>query len=112
MSLLRTKVYFTGQGFRHLYIEGTGHPRGKKDAMMRLNLLEHAPNVVRYSKIIVRSSLTEANDSNFGKQVIYHELFCKIGITQASAIVVVRQIGKGNPHFYGIRYHKKRNKPQ
>lgn len=110
--ILKSEVHFTGQGYRHLYIEGNGHPRGKKDAKMRLDLMEHAPNAVKYSKMIRKTNLTEAIDNNFGKPIIYHELFCKVDTRQAGVIVVVRQVGNGNRHFFGIRYARKRNKPR
>jgi hypothetical protein len=74
-------------------------------------MLPEAVNVLQRSRMIRKTTLLEAKDSPIGKKILHHEIFCKIGTAQIGAIVVVRQIGNGNLHFYGIRPARKRNRP-
>lgn len=100
---LRKEVTFNAKGFEHLHMDGRGHRRGEKDARARLLLLEHAPVVISQSKFS-KTDIKTPQETYSGKQEIYHELYCKVGVNSVLVVVTLRTVGSGNIHFYGIRY--------
>ena len=107
--LLHIDVQFTFDGFEHLHMHGRNRRRGEKDARKRLFLMEHAPNVISQAKMMKRD-VKKPEETHAGKRIIYHELYCKVGMNQTMVVVTVRKVGNGATHFFGIRYKQNKKK--
>jgi hypothetical protein len=108
--MLREDVHFNRDGFEHLYKKGTGKYRNKPDAANRLTLLDHVPTVIAQSKFI--KEVIKYSDATKSKKVQkYWALYYKVGSTQLPVVLVLRRVGNGHLHFYGIRLNKKRKRP-
>jgi len=100
--IIKKKVRFNIAGFRHLHIDGKGKYRTKHVAISRLELLQYAVGVVEHCKIL-NTDIYEASETASGKSETYHNLYARVGPRQIRAMVTVRIVGGGDPHFYGIR---------
>lgn len=112
-ALLKKDIVFNFHGFEHLHVDGRKTRRTEKDARARLMLLEHAPSVISQARMM-KEDIKKPEETFSGKKEIYHELYAKVGVSQATVVVTIRTVGNGDPHFYGIRYrkYKKRRLPK
>ncbi len=85
------RVFFTEEGFKHL-IEKGRRLRGKKDRNRRFKLLLDVPPILFHAK----------NYSNYRKSEIGGSIAHFWSIEQQLLVVVIRQIGKGNKHFFSV----------
>ena len=100
--IIRKPVRFNISGFRHLHVDGQGKYRTKSIATERVGLMQYAVGVVEHCKILKTDSYDASNTSS-GKNECYYNLYAKVGPRQVKSMVTIRQIGGGDPHFYGIR---------
>lgn len=100
--ILKKKVRFNIAGFRHLHVDGKGKYRTKSIATSRLELLQFAIGVVEHCKML-KTDEYNAPDTASGKKEVYYNLYAKVGPRRVNVMVTIRQIGGGDPHFYGIR---------
>lgn len=107
--LLHIDIQFTFDGFQHLHMHGRNRRRGERDARTRLLLMEHAPNVISQARMMKRD-IKKPEETHTGKRIIYHELYCRVGMNQATVVVTLRKVGNGATHFFGIRYKRYKKK--
>jgi hypothetical protein len=100
--IIKNKVRFNIAGFRHLHTDGRGHYRPKNQAVERLELFRYAVGVVENCRIL-RTDIHEPHETESGKREVYYNLFARVGERQIKVMLVIRAVGNGDPHFYGIR---------
>ncbi len=85
------KVYFTDTGFKHL-IEKNRKLRTKDDRNRRFILIKHVPQMLGKAK-----SFSTYRKSEIGGSVAHFW-----SIEKNPVVIIIRQIGKGNKHFFSV----------
>lgn len=96
---LKCNVYFTAKGFRHLIYEGTRAPRSENEQILKLLLLEYAPDIISKAKIIANKRIIQRVNNNSKVVHISLENTMLIGIR---ARVILEKSAKGRYIFLSI----------
>jgi hypothetical protein len=111
---LDVDVTFNAKGFHHLFYEGDGTPRDKKECIYRLKLLPLIVPVIKYANEFIyeeRETKTSRKKEAPIKLIKYWALIAWVGRDRNVQIkVVLRKIGNGQIHFWSVMKLKERNK--
>lgn len=109
-------IHFNKIGFYHTTHDGRGKIRGEASSRMRLHLLPWIYRVIKKSRHYGEPPrvISKADpDNSTGQEVIFYEICYKFNGFDGKKIVsvILRRVGKGNLHYYSVRYTKKQNRP-
>lgn len=103
-------VYFNKDGFYHLTHDGRDRIRNAANSRMRLNLLPYVRIIIKKARFYgspVRVIPADDRNNKFGKQITYYELAYRL-VGNKVISVVLRRIGRGQLHYYSVRYYNKK----
>ena len=101
-GILGLDVTLNAQGFEHIHMKTPKKFRSSKDAFSRLTLVPFIPDAIQ-NPIEVKKGKDRV-DRKSGKDVKYYELTSLVGRRgDLKVVVMIRKVGNGNWHLYGIR---------
>ena len=109
-------IHFNKIGFYHATHDGRGKLRGESNSRMRLHLLPWIYRVIKKSRHYGEPPrvISKADpENNTGQEVVFYEICYKFNGSDGKKIVsvILRRVGKGDLHYYSVRYTKKQNRP-
>ncbi len=104
-DILDCDIVFNKKGFQHLFFKTNGIRRNDGDIRMRLGIIKHAPMIVRKARRMGDARVIQNEKS--GQDVSYYSLIHRVGEKRTLIEVILRKVGKGDIHYYSIRYGRK-----
>lgn len=109
-------VAFTSKGFTHVIRKGR-KPRPRKEQKRRFRLLQYAEKVVKNPKAVIEYRTTETKElvNRYGEKVRVEstaQFWTFVETVDNRTIkVVVRQLNKGQKHFFSVMEGKNKKSP-
>lgn len=99
-AFTKEKIVFNAKGFNHIFYKGSRSDRDFKDIQTRVRLLSRAVILLNKSGVVQEEN--SYREESKGK-VKEFKFWAFEGVIEERRIkVVVRQIGKGNKHFWSV----------